>query len=133
MHERVRKEFWGYAGDETLFERGPDREPTRASVRRRAIRPSPDHTEKATLFRAAPGRAPNAGVKLTESYAMWPGSSVGALSLAPRRLLFRRRQGRARPGRGLCRRKGMDIREVERWLAPILNYEPSRFGAEAAE
>ena len=78
MHQRVRKEFWGYASDETLSNADL------ISEKYRGIRPAPgypaqpDHTEKATLFSLleAEGRI---GVKLTESYAMWPGAAVCGL------------------------------------------------------
>ena len=81
MHERVRREFWAYAPEEELTNE------QRVAEDYRGIRPAPgypaqpDHTEKATLFRllGAEGRT---GVKLTESYAMWPGSSVAGLYLS---------------------------------------------------
>ena len=106
MHQRVRKEFWGYAPDEALV-------PDQLILEQYAgIRPAPgypaqpDHTEKATLFRLLDAEN-TAGVKLTESFAMWPGSSVSGLYFSPsRKLLFRRRQDRARPGRGLRRAQG---------------------------
>jgi 5-methyltetrahydrofolate--homocysteine methyltransferase len=103
----------------------------------RGIRPAPgypaqpDHTEKDTIFRLldAEGRI---GVKLTESFAMWPGASVCGLYLAhPQAHYF----GVARIERDqvedYAARKGMAIPEVERWLAPVLNYMPG--AAEAAE
>ena len=77
MHQRVRKEFWGYAADETLASRELIEE------KYRGIRPAPgypaqpDHTEKATLFGLIDGE--RIGVKLTESFAMWPGASVSGL------------------------------------------------------
>ncbi len=78
MHQRVRKEFWGYAPDEALA-------PDQLILEQYAgIRPAPgypaqpDHTEKATLFRLLDAEN-TAGVKLTESFAMWPGSSVSGL------------------------------------------------------
>ena len=100
MHQRVRKEFWGYAADETLSSRELIEE------KYRGIRPAPgypaqpDHTEKATLFRLIDGE--RIGVKLTESFAMWPGASVSGLYFShPGSALLRRRQDRARSGRGL--------------------------------
>ena len=116
MHQRVRKEFWGYAPDETLA-------PDQLILEQYAgIRPAPgypaqpDHTEKATLFRLLDAEN-TAGVKLTESFAMWPGSSVSGLYFSPsRKLLFRRRQDRTRPGRGLCRAQGHERRR-DRTLA----------------
>ena len=80
LHQRVRKEFWGYAPDESL---GNDE---LIAETYRGIRPAPgypaqpDHTEKGTLFRVLDAEAP-AGVKLTENFAMWPGSSVSGLYL----------------------------------------------------
>src|SRR5690606_9766545 len=78
MHERVRKEFWGYAPNEAF---SADELVNEAYG---GIRPAPgypaqpDHTEKATLFRLLDATA-TTGVELTESYAMWPGSSVSGL------------------------------------------------------
>src|SRR6202012_2688531 len=78
MHARVRREFWGYAGDESLSAEDLILE------KYHGIRPAPgypaqpDHTEKATLFRLLDAER-NSGVKLTESFAMWPGSSVSGL------------------------------------------------------
>ncbi len=116
MHARVRREFWGYAPDETTT-------PDQLILEQYAgIRPAPgypaqpDHTEKATLFRLLDAEN-TAGVKLTESYAMWPGSSVSGLYFcSPREFLFRRRQDRTRPGRGLRRPQGLDRRR-DRTLA----------------
>ena len=118
MHARVRREFWGYAADETL--------PPESLIDEtyRGIRPAPgypaqpDHTEKATLFRLLDAEA-KTGVRLTESFAMWPGSSVSGLYVAPPAIaLFRRRQGRARSSRGLRGAQRLSVAEVERWLAP---------------
>ena len=110
MHARVRREFWAYAPDEALSTDDLILE------KYQGIRPAPgypaqpDHTEKATLFELLDAEA-TAGVKLTESFAMWPGSSrLRALFREPRELLFRRRQDRARPGRGLRRAQGHDGR-----------------------
>ena len=82
----------------------------------RGIRPAPgypaqpDHTEKATLFGLLDGERA-IGVKLTESFAMWPGASVCGLYFShPGEPLFRRRQDRARPGRGLREAQGLDAR-----------------------
>jgi 5-methyltetrahydrofolate--homocysteine methyltransferase len=132
MHERVRKEFWGYAADETFT---PDQLITEPY---RGIRPAPgypaqpDHTEKATLFRLLQAER-RAGVRLTESYAMWPGSSVSGLYLShPDAHYFGVAKVERDQVEDYARRKGMDLREVERWLAPILNYDPAAY-VEAAE
>ena len=132
MHEKVRKEFWGYAGDETY---APDEligEPY-AGIRPAPGYPAqPDHTEKATLFRLLDAER-QAGVSLTESYAMWPGSSVSGLYLAhPDSYYFGVAKVERDQVEDYARRKNMDIAEVERWLGPILNYTPGAF-KEAAE
>ncbi|MCB5204965.1 methionine synthase [Neorhizobium sp. T786] len=132
MHERVRQEFWGYAPDENL---SPEQLVTEdyAGIRPAPGYPSqPDHTEKETLFRLLD--AENAtGVKLTESYAMWPGSSVAGLYIGhPASYYF----GVAKVERDqvddYARRKGMPVAEVERWLGPVLNYIPSAAVEDAA-
>src|SRR5690606_23439706 len=92
----------------------------------------PDHTEKATLFRLLDAEQ-QAGVSLTESYAMWPGSSVSGLYLAhPDSYYFGVAKVERDQVEDYARRKNMDIAEVERWLGPILNYTPGAF-KEAAE
>src|SRR5690606_13480749 len=81
MHERVRKEFWAYAPDEVLT---PDEligEPYRGIRPAPGYPAQPDHTEKVTLFRLLDAEN-RAGVSLTESMAMWPGSSVSGLYLS---------------------------------------------------
>ncbi len=133
MHERVRREFWAYAADETLTNE------QRIAEDYAGIRPAPgypaqpDHTEKATLFDllAAERRI---GVKLTESYAMWPGSSVSGLYIAqPESYYFGVAKIERDQVEDYAARKGMAIREVERWLAPILNYNPASLALDAAE
>ncbi|WIJ23601.1 methionine synthase [Devosia sp. RR2S18] len=124
MHERVRKEFWGYASDEVL------KPEELIAETYRGIRPAPgypaqpDHTEKTTLFRLLEAEK-NAGVSLTESYAMWPGSSVSGFYFShPEAYYF----GVAKVERDqvldYAERKGMAVDEVERWLGPVLNYIP---------
>jgi 5-methyltetrahydrofolate--homocysteine methyltransferase len=132
MHERVRREFWGYAVDETFAPEELIAEPY-AGIRPAPGYPAqPDHTEKETLFRLLDAQA-ETGVKLTESYAMWPGSSVSGLYIGhPDSYYF----GVAKVERDqvldYAERKGMPVGEVERWLSPILNYVP-RPASEAAE
>lgn len=125
MHERVRKEFWGYApqenfnGDELIGE-------AYAGIRPAPGYPAqPDHTEKKTLF-ALLDATNAAGVELTESYAMWPGSSVSGIYIGhPESYYF----GVAKVERDqvldYARRKDMPVEEVERWLGPVLNYVPT--------
>jgi 5-methyltetrahydrofolate--homocysteine methyltransferase len=124
MHERVRREFWGFASDEQLSVEDLIGE------KYRGIRPAPgypaqpDHTEKLTLFSLLEAEA-NTGISLTESMAMWPGSSVSGLYFShPQAEYF----GVGRIDRDqvedYARRKGMDLRDAERWLSPILAYDP---------
>jgi 5-methyltetrahydrofolate--homocysteine methyltransferase len=132
MHQRVRKEFWGYAADETLASRELIEE------KYRGIRPAPgypaqpDHTEKATLFRLIDGE--RIGVKLTESFAMWPGASVSGLYFShPEAHYFGVGKIERDQVEDYAARKGWSIAEAERWLAPILNYDPMALAREAAE
>jgi len=126
MHERVRREFWGYAANETLTNE------QRLAEDYRGIRPAPgypaqpDHTEKATLFRLLEAER-RIGVTLTESFAMQPGSSVSGLYLAhPEAYYFGVAKVERDQAEDYAARKGMGVAEVERWLAPILNYDPGR-------
>jgi 5-methyltetrahydrofolate--homocysteine methyltransferase len=133
LHQRVRRELWGYAPDEAL---------TNADLiaeRYEGIRPAPgypacpDHTEKATLFELLEAEA-RAGIRLTESFAMWPGASVsGYYFWNPASHYF----GLGRIGRDqladYADRKGMPLAEAERWLAPNLADDGDAETAEAAE
>jgi 5-methyltetrahydrofolate--homocysteine methyltransferase len=133
MHERVRREFWGYAADETYEPQDLVREEYRGIRPAPGYPAQPDHTEKATLFRLLDAEA-RAGVTLTESYAMWPGSSVSGLYLAhPEAHYFGVAKVERDQVEAYGARKGMEVREVERWLAPILNYDPAAYRVEAAE
>jgi 5-methyltetrahydrofolate--homocysteine methyltransferase len=124
LHERVRKEFWGYAPDENLAPDALIGEPY-AGIRPAPGYPAqPDHTEKATLFRLLDAER-KIGVSLTESYAMWPGSSVSGLYLAhPESYYFGVAKVERDQVEDYAARKSMPVREVERWLGPILNYVP---------
>ena len=130
MHARVRREFWGYAPDETLS-------PEQLILEQYAgIRPAPgypaqpDHTEKATLFRLLDAEN-SAGVKLTESFAMWPGSSVSGLYFSHADSFY---FGVGKIERDqvedYAARKAMTVAEAERWLAPVLNYIPAKEAAD---
>jgi 5-methyltetrahydrofolate--homocysteine methyltransferase len=126
MHQRVRKEFWGYAPEEAL----PSEELILEKYQ--GIRPAPgypaqpDHTEKKTLF-ALLDAENTAGVKLTESFAMWPGSSVSGLYFSnPESFYFGVGKIERDQVDDYAARKGMTRAEVERWLAPILNYIPAQ-------
>jgi 5-methyltetrahydrofolate--homocysteine methyltransferase len=132
MHEKVRKEFWGYAGDETFAPDDLIGEPYQGIRPAPGYPAQPDHTEKATLFRLLDAEN-QAGVSLTESYAMWPGSSVSGIYLShPEAYYFGVAKVERDQVEDYARRKRMAVGEVERWLGPILNYTPGAF-KEAAE
>ena len=122
MHAKVRRELWGYAADESLAPEALIGE-TYAGIRPAPGYPAqPDHTEKATLFRLLDAEA-RAGVQLTESFAMWPGSSVSGLYIAhPQSHYFGVAKVERDQVEDYAARKGLSVVEVERWLAPVLNY-----------
>ena len=131
MHERVRKEFWGYAPDEDLDIGGLIREEYRGIRPAPGYPAQPDHTEKATLFELldAPGQA---GIELTESYAMTPGAAVSGLYFShPDSYYFGVGKIDRDQVEDYARRKGWTLATAEKWLAPILNYEPEGKGGEA--
>ncbi|SEO54771.1 methionine synthase (B12-dependent) [Methylobacterium sp. ap11] len=127
MHERVRREFWAYAADEAYSPAELVTEPY-AGIRPAPGYPAqPDHTEKVTLFDLLQAER-RIGVKLTESYAMWPGSSVSGLYLAhPDAHYFGVAKVERDQVEDYAARKGMDVAEVERWLGPVLNYDTARY------
>ncbi|HYW59182.1 MAG TPA: methionine synthase [Xanthobacteraceae bacterium] len=125
MHQRVRREFWGYAPDEALSNADLIAE------KYRGIRPAPgypaqpDHTEQATLFRLLDAEGA-IGVKLTESFAMWPGASVSGLYFShPQSHYFGVGKIERDQIEDYARRKGWTVAEAEKWLAPVLNYDPA--------
>src|SRR5437016_3105883 len=126
LHQRVRKEFWGYAPDEALASDQLILEQY-AGIRPAPGHPAqPDHTEKKTLFALLDAER-NAGVKLTESFAMWPGSSVSGLYFShPESFYFGVGKIERDQVEDYAARKGMSVAETERWLAPVLNYIPSQ-------
>jgi 5-methyltetrahydrofolate--homocysteine methyltransferase len=126
MHERVRKEFWGYAQAEGLDNEALIREEYRG------IRPAPgypacpEHTEKGLLWDLLEAEE-NSSIKLTESFAMYPPSAVSGFYFShPDSRYF----GVAQIGRDQAQdyaaRKGMTLEEAEKWLAPNLSYDPER-------
>jgi 5-methyltetrahydrofolate--homocysteine methyltransferase len=133
MHMKVRREYWGYATDETISAEVLLMEEYRG-IRPAAGYPAqPDHTEKATLWKLLEADR-KIGVTLTESFAMWPGSSVSGLYIGhPDAHYFGVAKVERDQVEDYAFRKGMDIAEVERWLAPILNYEPADYRVMAAE
>ena len=131
LHQRVRREFWGYAPEEQLGNEQLIREEYRG------IRPAPgypacpDHTEKAALWQLLdPQRV---GMTLTESYAMYPAAAVAGWYFAhpDARYLTVGRIDRDQ-AEDYARRKRSPLAEVERWLAPNLGYEPGRTPAPVA-
>ena len=133
LHERVRREFWAYAPQEHLDNTGLIREEYQG------IRPAPgypacpDHTEKGLLWRLLDAER-NAGLHLTESFAMLPTAAVSGFYFShPKAHYF----GVGKIDRdqvlSYAQRKGFTLNEAERWLAPILGYEPdARDAADAA-
>ena len=121
LHDKVRKEFWGYASDENLSNEDLIREEYQG------IRPAPgypacpDHTEKTTLWRLL-NVEENIGVKLTDSLAMWPTASVSGLYLAhPKSRYFGLGKITKEQVHDFAIRRGISNEEAERWLAPNLN------------
>jgi len=124
MHERVRREFWGYAPEERFSNDQLVREEYRG------IRPAPgypacpDHTEKAELWRLLDAEA-NAGIRLTENFAMYPTAAVSGWYFShPEARYFQVGKIDADQVADYARRKGMTLAEAERWLAPVIGYEP---------
>jgi len=132
MHARVRREFWGYAKDEKLSNEDLILE------KYRGIRPAPgypaqpDHTEKATIWKLMDVHA-KAGIELTESYAMWPGAAVSGFYFAhPDSHYFGVGKVERDQVEDYAARKGWTVEETERWLAPVLNYDPRPLRVAAA-
>ena len=124
MHQRVRTELWGYASDEDLSNA------ELISEEYQGIRPAPgypacpDHTEKGTLFEILDAEAAT-GVSLTESYAMWPPSSVAGFYFShPEARYFGVGRIERDQVEDYAARKDMDVETAERWLGPNLNYNP---------
>ncbi|HZR63739.1 MAG TPA: methionine synthase [Terriglobales bacterium] len=124
LHKRVRDE-WGYGCSENLSKEDLIHE------KYRGIRPAPgypacpDHTEKGTLWRLLDVEA-NTGIQITESFAMWPGSSVSGLYFAhPESRYFALGKIERDQVADYSERKGMSVHEVERWLGQNLNYDPA--------
>jgi 5-methyltetrahydrofolate--homocysteine methyltransferase len=122
LHHRVRTEFWGYAGGEKLSN------DDLIAEKYAGIRPAPgypacpDHTEKADLFKLLAADR-NAGMELTESFAMLPTASVSGFYIShPQSRYFAVGKVERDQVADYAHRKGMDLGLAERWLAPILNY-----------
>ncbi len=124
MHERVRREFWGYSGGEALDNNALIAE------KYRGIRPAPgypacpDHTEKATLFRLLDVTR-NTGIELTEGFSMYPAAAVSGwyYSHPDSQYFVVGRLGKEQV-EDYAKRKGWSLTEAERWLASNLDYDP---------
>jgi len=129
LHQKVRKEYWGYAADEVLTNDDLIKEAYQGIRPAPGYPAQPEHSEKATLFKLLDAED-KIGVKLTESYAMWPGSSVSGFYYAhPESRYFGVGKIERDQVEDYARRKGWDIATAERWLAPLLNYNPRTVGA----
>ncbi|MDP3585247.1 MAG: methionine synthase [Thiobacillus sp.] len=124
LHLRVRKEYWGYAGEEALAN------DELIAEKYRGIRPAPgypacpEHSEKAPLFKVLDATE-QIGVVLTENFAMWPGAAVSGFYLShPDSQYFAVAKIERDQVEDYARRKGWTLAETERWLAPNLAYTP---------
>jgi 5-methyltetrahydrofolate--homocysteine methyltransferase len=124
LHKRVREE-WGFGKSENLTNEDLIQEKYRG-IRPAAGYPAcPDHTEKAILWDLLDAEQ-HTGIKLTESFAMWPGASVSGLYFAhPESKYFAVGKLGKDQIEDLSRRKGKPVPEMERWLGPWLNYSPT--------
>ena len=125
LHERVRKEYWGYASDEAFTNEELIKEAYSG------IRPAPgypcqpDHTEKETIFRLLDATN-RIGTELTTSFAMTPPASVSGLYLShPESVYFAVGRIERDQVADYAARKGWDLHKAEKWLGPILNYDPN--------
>ncbi len=124
LHQRVRTEFWGYAPEEDLDNQALIDEAYKGIRPAPGYPAQPDHTEKQIIFDLLDAEKA-AGIKLTSSFAMWPGAAVSGLYFAhPEAQYF----GVVKIDRDQVEdyaiRMAMSVRDCERWLAPILNYTP---------
>ncbi|WP_368890240.1 methionine synthase [Morganella morganii] len=124
LHEQVRKTVWGYSPDENLDNDSLIRE------NYQGIRPAPgypacpEHTEKSKIWELLDVEG-HTGMRLTESYAMWPGASVSGWHFShPQSRYFAVAQIQRDQIEDYAARKGMPVKELERWLAPNLGYDP---------
>jgi 5-methyltetrahydrofolate--homocysteine methyltransferase len=132
LHEKVRKDYWGYASDEALSNQELIKEAYKG------IRPAPgypacpEHTEKALLWKLI-DPVSNANISLTEHFAMMPTASVSGWYFShPESKYFGVGKINRDQVEDYARRKGMTVEEAERWLAPNLGYDPDRDKAKAA-
>ncbi|HEY1877451.1 MAG TPA: methionine synthase, partial [Rhizomicrobium sp.] len=129
LHEKVRKDYWGYAADERFTNNELIKEAYTGIRPAPGYPAQPEHSEKATLFKLLDA-ADKIGVRLTESYAMWPGSSVSGFYYAhPESRYFGVGKIERDHVADYAVRKGWSVQEAERWLAPLLNYNPRESSA----
>ncbi len=126
LHKRVRKEFWGYASDEQL------NNDALIGEQYRGIRPAPgypacpDHTEKASLWQLLDVER-NIGLQITESFAMWPTAAVSGWYLShPQSTYFGIGKIEKDQVTDYANRKNWSLETAEKWLAPVLNYDPDQ-------
>ncbi|HOY48640.1 MAG TPA: methionine synthase [Flavobacteriales bacterium] len=124
LHQRVRQEFWGYASNETLSNE------ELITEKYRGIRPAPgypacpDHTEKGLLFQLLDA-SKQTGISLTESYAMYPTAAVSGWYFGhPESKYFGLGKINRDQVEEYAQRKNMSLEDTERWLSPVLAYEP---------
>jgi 5-methyltetrahydrofolate--homocysteine methyltransferase len=124
LHQRVRQEFWGYASNETLSNE------ELITEKYRGIRPAPgypacpDHTEKGLLFQLLDA-SKQTGISLTESYAMYPTAAVSGWYFGhPESKYFGLGKINRDQVEEYAQRKNMSLEDIERWLSPVLAYEP---------
>jgi 5-methyltetrahydrofolate--homocysteine methyltransferase len=125
LHQRVRREYWGYASEETLSVEDL------VAERYRGIRPAPgypacpDHSEKRTLFDLLDVTR-RTGIELTESFAMLPSAAVSGFYFShPEAQYFATGRIDRDQVADYARRKGLNLSDAERWLAPVLAYDPA--------
>ena len=124
LHERVRRELWGYAADEQLSNEQLIAEGYAGIRPAPGYAACPEHTEKATLWQLLDPEH-SAGIRLTESYAMWPGASVAGWYFAhPQSQYFVVGRVQKDQVEDYAQRKGWDLRTAEKWLGANLAYEP---------
>jgi len=125
----VRKEYWGYASDEKFTNDDLIKESYQGIRPAPGYPAQPEHSEKGTLFKLLDA-TDKIGVSLTESYAMWPGSSVSGFYYAhPESRYFGVGKIERDQVEDYAARKGWDMATAERWLAPLLNYNPRAVNA----
>ena len=124
LHQQVRKEYWGYAADESLTNDDLIKE-TYKGIRPAPGYPAcPDHTEKATLFSLL-NATEEVGIELTESFAMYPTAAVSGWYFAhPDAQYFNVGKLKKDQVEDYAQRKGESLDYIERWLAPSLAYDP---------